>query len=112
MASRRGVPQDAWAIDHRAHVLALEAARQAILARMSQTILREPAPTLARIHAPTLLLWGEKDGMIPMSNAADYLRAMSRAKLVRLPNLGHLPFEEDPARSLRPVERFLAGEGN
>jgi pimeloyl-ACP methyl ester carboxylesterase len=84
--------------------------RSALLARMGQTILRDPAPTLARIQTPTLLLWGEKDGMIPISNAADYLRLLPHATLVRLPNLGHLPFEEDPANSLPPVERFLSGE--
>ena len=84
--------------------------RSALLARMGQTILRDPAPILARIQAPTLLLWGEKDGMIPISNAADYLRDLPHATLVRLPNLGHVPFEEDPARSLPPVERFLSGQ--
>jgi pimeloyl-ACP methyl ester carboxylesterase len=83
--------------------------RRAILARMRQTILRDPAPTLARIQASTLLLWGEKDGMIPISNAADYLRDLPHATLVRLPNLGHVPFEEDPVTSLAPVARFLAG---
>ncbi len=82
--------------------------RAAILARTSQTILQDPAPLLARVEAPTLLLWGEKDRMIPISNAADYLRHLPHATLVRLPNLGHVPFEEDPARSLAPVERFLA----
>jgi len=84
--------------------------RRAILARVGQTILRDPAPTLARIKAPTLLLWGELDGMIPISNAADYLRHLPNAVLVRLPNLGHLPFEEDPVNSLPPVDRFLSGE--
>jgi pimeloyl-ACP methyl ester carboxylesterase len=84
--------------------------RGAILARMDQTILRDPVPVLARIETPTLLLWGEEDGMIPISNADDYLRDMPNATLVRLPDLGHLPFEEDPSRSLPPVERFLAGE--
>jgi pimeloyl-ACP methyl ester carboxylesterase len=84
--------------------------RPAILARMGQVILRDPAPILARIRTPTLLLWGEKDGMIPISNAADYQRDMPNATLVRLPNLGHLPFEEDPVGSLPPVERFLAGD--
>jgi pimeloyl-ACP methyl ester carboxylesterase len=84
--------------------------RTAILARMDQTILRDPAPILARITTPTLLLWGEKDGMIPISNAADYLRLLPHATLVRLPDLGHVPFEEDPVRSLPPVERFLSGE--
>ena len=84
--------------------------RAAILARTGQTILRDPAPMLARITAPTLLLWGDKDRMIPISNAADYLRYLPHAMLVRLPDLGHVPFEEDPDRSLVPVERFLTGE--
>lgn len=84
--------------------------RPAILARMSQTILREPGLILASIQTPTLLLWGEMDRMIPITNAADYLRLMPNATLVRLPNTGHLPFEEDPAGSLPPVERFLSGE--
>lgn len=84
--------------------------RPAILARMGQTILRDPAPILARIEVPTLLLWGEKDGMIPIGNSVDYLRDLPHATLVRLPNLGHVPFEEDPAGSLPPVERFLSGK--
>jgi len=84
--------------------------RPAILARLGQVILRDPAPTLARITAPVLLLWGEKDAMIPISNAADYLRDLPHATLVRLPGLGHVPFEEDSGASLTPVERFLAGE--
>ncbi len=84
--------------------------RAAMLARMGQVVLRDPVPTLARIKSPTLLLWGENDAMIPISNAADYLRAMPTAKLVRLPNLGHLPFEEDPERSLPVVAQFLSAE--
>lgn len=83
--------------------------RRAILDRTGQTVLTDPARTLRQITAPTLLLWGEQDGMIPVSNSADYLRLMPRATLVRLPGLGHVPFEEDPVRSLPPVERFLDG---
>lgn len=84
--------------------------RPAILARMGQVILRDPAPTLAGIHTPTLLVWGEKDAMIPVTNAADYLRYMPQARLVSLPNLGHVPFEEDPVKSLAPVRLFLSGD--
>jgi pimeloyl-ACP methyl ester carboxylesterase len=83
--------------------------RPAILARLSQVRLEDPAPRLAAIEAPTLLLWGEKDAMIPIANAADYLRDLPHATLVRLPGLGHVPFEEDPDASVGPVERFLAG---
>jgi pimeloyl-ACP methyl ester carboxylesterase len=84
--------------------------RQAILARMGQVVMHDPAPTLARIKVPTLLLWGDKDAMIPISNAASYLHDLPNATLVRLPNLGHVPFEEDPVTSLTPLQLFLAGE--
>ena len=83
--------------------------RAAMLARMRQTILTDPAPILGKIRCPTLLLWGAKDGMIPIANAADYLRDIPHATLVTLPTLGHVPFEEDPAASLPPVLKFLAG---
>jgi pimeloyl-ACP methyl ester carboxylesterase len=82
--------------------------RRAMLARMEQTVLRDPSPILAGIKTPTLLVWGEKDGMIPSSNAADYLRHLPNARLARLPTLGHLPFEEDPVGALPPVRQFLA----
>lgn len=82
--------------------------RRAILDRTRQTVLTDPSARLKSIAVPTLLLWGEKDAMIPVSNAADYQRLMPHAALVRLPTLGHVPFEEDPARALVPVEAFLS----
>lgn len=81
--------------------------RDALIARMEQTVLEDPEPLLPRITAPTLLLWGEKDAMIPVSNAADYRRLVPDVTLAALPGLGHVPQEEDPARSLEPVIAFL-----
>lgn len=82
--------------------------RRAILDRTRQTILTDPAARLRSISAPTLLLWGEQDAMIPVANAQDYLRLMPNARLVRLPGMGHVPFEENPEAALPPLERFLA----
>jgi pimeloyl-ACP methyl ester carboxylesterase len=82
--------------------------RGAMLERMRQTVLQNPAPLLRRIQAPTLLLWGEKDAMIPVTNAADYVRDLPKSQLVRLPGLGHVPQEEAPEVSLVPVRAFLA----
>jgi len=81
--------------------------REALFARMRQTMLTDPVPFLRTITAPTLLVWGERDQMIPVSNAQDYLKVMPRARLVTLRALGHLPFEEAPARALVPVRAFL-----
>jgi pimeloyl-ACP methyl ester carboxylesterase len=85
--------------------------RQALLQRMKETVLVDPRSLLHRIRAPVLLLWGERDGMIPFSNAQAYLQNLPDARLAALPNLGHTPQEEAPAISLRPVEAFLLGDG-
>jgi len=82
-------------------------ARQAMLDRMEQTVLRDPVPMLRRIKAPVLLVWGQKDAMIPFANAADYQRELADVRLVSFADLGHLPQEEAPARSLPPVRAFL-----
>jgi pimeloyl-ACP methyl ester carboxylesterase len=81
--------------------------RGAIIARMEQLVLEDPMPLLRSITAPTLLLWGEKDAMIPLNNAADYQKALPDSRLVTFPKLGHVPHEEDPAQSLVPVTAFL-----
>jgi pimeloyl-ACP methyl ester carboxylesterase len=85
--------------------------RQAIVARMRQVMLRPPEPVLSRIQAPTLLVWGEEDGMIPFANAADYMKWIPNCRIAALPKLGHVPMEEDPERSLPPVQAFLASNG-
>jgi pimeloyl-ACP methyl ester carboxylesterase len=81
--------------------------REAMLARMHQSVLVDPRPLLACIQAPTLLLWGVKDRMIPITNAADYLHAIPGSRLVSFVDLGHVPQEEAPAASLAPVLTFL-----
>jgi pimeloyl-ACP methyl ester carboxylesterase len=81
--------------------------RAAMLARMQQTVLEEPIPLLRQINTPTLLLWGRKDRLIPFSNSADYLRSLPHATLIDFPDLGHVPQEEAPDESLKPLERFL-----
>jgi len=81
--------------------------RQAIVDRTAQTILQDPVPLLRKIQAPVLLLWGEDDAMIPISNAADYVAAVPHCTLVRLPGIGHVPQEEAPQASLPALLDFL-----
>ena len=86
--------------------------RAAMIDRMRQSMLEDPIPLLRRISAPTLLLWGEKDRLIPYANAADYLRELRDVRLVSFKDLGHVPHEESPAQSLPPVLEFLATEAH
>jgi pimeloyl-ACP methyl ester carboxylesterase len=83
-------------------------ARPALLQRMEQTVLVAPEPLLRTIETPVLLLWGEKDALIPFSNAADYAKSLRNSRLVSFPALGHVPHEEAPTQSLSPVRAFLA----
>ena len=83
--------------------------RDALLARMAQTVLVDPVPILKKITAPTLLVWGEQDRMIPFANANDYLLAIAGAKLVSFKGVGHLPHEEAPRESIGDVRAFLLG---
>jgi pimeloyl-ACP methyl ester carboxylesterase len=82
--------------------------RGAMIARMEQVMLADPVPMLRQIRAPTLLLWGEKDAMIPVANAADYLKSLPDARLVTFPDLGHVPQEEAPDQVSAEVRKFLA----
>jgi pimeloyl-ACP methyl ester carboxylesterase len=81
--------------------------REAMLERMRQTVLEDPVPRLRTLAMPVLLVWGERDAMIPVGNADDYLRVLHDASLARLPGVGHVPQEEAPAASLAAVRGFL-----
>ncbi|MCR9129858.1 MAG: alpha/beta fold hydrolase [Alphaproteobacteria bacterium] len=81
--------------------------RRALIHRMEQTVLTDPRPLLETIDQPVLLLWGEDDRLIPVSNAQDYLDHLPNAERVVLDGVGHLPQEEAPGVSLDPVEDFL-----
>jgi pimeloyl-ACP methyl ester carboxylesterase len=84
--------------------------RDAMIARMEQTELVEPEPLLRSIMAPTLLLWGQKDAMIPIANADEYVKSLPDSKLVVLSGVGHLPQEEAPETSVVSLKQFLAAK--
>lgn len=62
---------------------------------------------LGQIRVPTLILWGDKDSLIPVENAAEFQKRISGAKAVIYPNVGHIPMEEVPEKSAADVDRFL-----
>jgi len=98
------------AVVERYHAMLLApGVRQAILDRVLQTRLLPPEPILATIRTPVLLLWGERDGAVPASHAADYARVLPDSRTVILPGIGHVPMEEAPEASARAVQEFLGG---
>lgn len=63
---------------------------------------------LKKITAPTLILWGGKDRLVPPAAGQRFAKDIANAKLVVYEDLGHVPQEEDPARTVAEVKRFLA----
>ena len=62
---------------------------------------------LKEIKSPTLILWGGKDRLAPLEMGQRFARDIPGARLVVFEDLGHVPHEEDPARTVAEVRRFL-----
>ena len=71
----------------------------------------EFADTLARTDKPVLLIWGEADRVIPLSDAIAALSVFPDALLKVLPNVGHVPQVEQPASVTTAVDRFIRSLG-
>jgi pimeloyl-ACP methyl ester carboxylesterase len=63
---------------------------------------------LHRINVPTLLLWGASDGVVPVAYAEAYRQMIPGARLVVIPEAGHLPHIERPDMVLQHVLAFVA----
>jgi len=58
------------------------------------------------ISQPTLLLWGENDREIPISDGERLHAEISGSRLIVFLNCGHLPHEEYPAEFTKVVIDF------
>ena len=86
-----------------------EGTREAILKRSgSLSRRREASVDLSQLDQPTLVMWGEKDQLIPVSVARQFTRVLPKTTLFIYPDLGHIPMEEDPIRTASDVLEFLA----
>ena len=66
-----------------------------------------PVERLPELHMPTLILWGERDRLIPMQWGREFEKAIPGSRLVVFPGLGHVPHEEDPAATLAALRAWL-----
>ncbi len=71
-------------------------------------LLRDDArPLLKAIGVPTLLLWGEHDPLVPLTYAKQMLEMLPAARLVTVPDAGHIPFWENAEFFNRTLLEFL-----
>lgn len=84
-----------------------EGNRAAIKERFVQT---KPGPLIAKLAAlqiPTLILWGKKDKLIPVKFAQQFNEDIPNSQLVIFDELGHVPHEEAPLKTVAPVLSFI-----
>ncbi|MHA6495412.1 alpha/beta fold hydrolase [Pseudomonas borbori] len=82
--------------------------RQALRQRFAQAQWSEGAERISEIKIPTLIIWGGRDGLIPPDNGERFKRDIAGSQLVVFDDLGHVPHEEDPQRTVAALQRFLA----
>lgn len=78
--------------------------------RAARGVLERPmGPHAPRIEAPTLIVWGGKDRLLPVTAARGLRQSMPRSRLVIYSQSGHCPMVDQPERFCRDVEAFLDG---
>ena len=72
----------------------------------------ELARQIKRVGQPTLILWGGKDQLIPPSVAQQFVADIDGSQIVTFDDLGHVPQEEEPVRTVGPFKIFLGNTLN
>ncbi|NEO87813.1 MAG: alpha/beta hydrolase, partial [Spirulina sp. SIO3F2] len=66
------------------------------------------AKQLPDLKQPTLLLWGERDAILGTKDANVFTQLLPNAKLVWIPEAGHVPHLEQSARVATEILQFVA----
>lgn len=107
---RSGKALDEHKLAARHHLLAAADAHRAML----RTIRRWNAGRIAReahlIHRPTLILWGEDDRHIPLTDGVLLRETIPGARLIVFRDCGHLPPVEHPEKFVDVVTQFCQSE--
>jgi pimeloyl-ACP methyl ester carboxylesterase len=62
---------------------------------------------LAVIQVPTLILWGDKDELIPVTDAPKFSKAIAGSTVIIYQGIGHIPSEEAAEKSAADLKAFL-----
>ncbi len=93
-------------IDRYFELLLREGNRKGMMQKMQQ-IKHDNHHKIKEIKTPTLILWGEKDAIIPSQHAYQFHKDIKGAEFIMYHNIGHLPMEEIPKRSAKDLLDFL-----
>lgn len=81
--------------------------RAAVSQRFAQSNAGSDADNISKVQEPTLIIWGAKDKLVPPEYAERFHQDIPGSWVAMFDHLGHVPQEEDPARTLDAVRQFL-----
>lgn len=83
--------------------------REMILAQQARPRNPVTPDSFKTIAAATLVMHGDDDTVIPVSDGQALAKAIPGAKLITYPKVGHVPMEQIPDRSAEDLRAFLQG---
>jgi pimeloyl-ACP methyl ester carboxylesterase len=84
-----------------------EGNRAALVERARTWTSAEGVQKVTGVTAPTLILWGGRDRIIVPAIAQRFAADIPGSRVQVFDDLGHVPQEEDPARTVAAVQAFL-----
>ncbi len=93
-------------IDRYHQMVLREGNRQAFIDR-AKTEYGDLSPLLSNIKSPTLIIWGEDDTWIPVSDASRFDSQIANSRIHIMKQTGHVPMEERPKKSVEETINFF-----
>ena len=94
-------------VDRYYEITLREGNRAALVQRFAQSAAGIDETRIRQVGVPTLILWGGRDRLIPLEYGALFSRDIAGSSLVVFDDLGHVPQEEDPVRTVAALKSFL-----
>lgn len=99
---------DSGTVDRYFELMLRKGNRQATLDRLSGS--RRSTVDFKKLTMPTLIMWGDKDRWIPVSQALLFEKEIPGSNLIIFEGVGHVPMEEIPTVSVADYLSFLGVE--
>lgn len=97
-------------IDRHYYLMLRKGNRQAMIDRTKASMESDYSAFIKKISLPVLILWGERDGWIPLEHGYRFNRDIPGSLFKKYPGAGHAPMEEMPAETVRDAVDFLANK--
>lgn len=81
-----------------------------LLQMFDNELMEKMVPTFHRIAVPTLIIWGDRDSLIPVSHAELFHEEIKDSKLLIIKDCGHIPQEEEPQIFNTNILAFLKSQ--